>query len=172
MSHLHRVASANVVRALSGASLLAACAATLVATGCSRRTIEVTSEPSGALVWINDQQVGRTPLEADFKYFGTYDVRVVLDGYEPITAGMKAEAPLHEQPGIDLLAAPATLTTTVRWHFDLAPSAETTLGRRAAEELVITRARAFREAEVPTPAPASAPASPSSTPAPSATPSR
>jgi hypothetical protein len=149
MSHLHRVASASVVRALGRGALLAACTATLMATGCSRRTIEVTSEPPGALVWINDQQVGRTPLEADFKFFGTYDVRVVLDGYEPITAGMKAEAPLHEQPGIDLLAAPATLVTTVRWHFDLAPSAETTLGRRSAEELVITRARAFREAETP-----------------------
>ncbi len=121
-----------------------AAVALLCGAGCTQRTIEVTSEPPGALVWINDAEVGRTPLQADFRFFGTYDVRVRLDGYEPIYAGMKAQTPLHEQPGIDLLAAPSNLKTLVQWHFVLVPSPESG-DKRAAQYAAVQRANAFRE---------------------------
>lgn len=129
---------------LSAAALIAASTALLG--GCTQRTIEITSEPPGALVWVNDQEVGRTPLEADFKFFGTYDVRVKLDGYEPIHAGMPAESPLHEKPGIDLVMAPSRLKTTARWHFDLTPAPELT-DKRKAQDATVDRARAFRDAK-------------------------
>jgi hypothetical protein len=38
----------------------------LVATGCVQRTMRVDSNPPGAIVWMNDQEIGRTPLERDF----------------------------------------------------------------------------------------------------------
>lgn len=94
------------------------------ATGCVDRRIAITSEPPGALVHLNDQEVGRTPLEVNFEWFGTYDVRLTLDGYEPITTSREAEPPLHEQPGIDLiaLAMPMTSRTRIAWHFELQPA--------------------------------------------------
>ncbi|MCC5829414.1 MAG: PEGA domain-containing protein [Phycisphaeraceae bacterium] len=48
--------------------------------GCVRRTITITSEPSGALVHLNDQEVGRTPLTIGFTHYGVYDVRLTHEG--------------------------------------------------------------------------------------------
>lgn len=45
-------------------------------TACVERTISITSTPSGALVHLNDQEVGRTPLTVPFTYYGVYDVRL------------------------------------------------------------------------------------------------
>ncbi len=50
-------------------------------TGCVERTISISSEPSGALVHLNDEEVGRTPLTVPFTFYGTYSVRVT---HEPV----------------------------------------------------------------------------------------
>ena len=94
------------------------------AIGCTDRRIYVTSEPCGARVYLNDVDVGVTPLETNFTYFGTYDVRVRKDGYEPLVTQAEADAPWHEQPGLDLVAAaiPGEERTEVRWHFVLEPA--------------------------------------------------
>lgn len=62
---------------------LAALGAAVSLAGCVERTISITSDPSGALVFLNDEEIGRTPCEASFLHYGTYDVRIVKDGYEP-----------------------------------------------------------------------------------------
>lgn len=102
--------------------------------GCVERRISVTTEPPGALVWINDQEVGRTPLETNFKFHGVYDVRVELDGYEPLSTSAKASAPWYEYPVIDLFAeaTPWTNRNTQEWHFELEERLE---GRVSPEEL-------------------------------------
>ncbi len=43
----------------------------LFAAGCVQRTITITSDPPGALVWLNDREIGRTPLDVNFVYYGT-----------------------------------------------------------------------------------------------------
>ena len=117
-----------------------------VLTGCMTRTsdrrIVVTSEPSGARVWLNDVEIGRTPTEASFKFYGTYDLQLRLDGYEPIHEGRTAHAPLHEQPGLDLIAAawPTRPRHQITWHFDLEPSPERTLATEDLESQLIDRA--------------------------------
>ncbi|MFB3120043.1 MAG: PEGA domain-containing protein [Stenotrophomonas maltophilia] len=40
----------------------------------------ITSEPPGALVWLNDREIGRTPVDVDFEFYGRYDVRLHLPG--------------------------------------------------------------------------------------------
>lgn len=59
-------------------TLLLAIAALL--TGCVERLITVHSTPAGALVYLNDEEVGRTPVSVPFKYYGTYDVRIEHEG--------------------------------------------------------------------------------------------
>lgn len=102
---------------LSGCALLA-----LV--GCVDRRLNITSEPPGARVWLNDTEVGVTPVEVNFTYFGVYDVRVRKDGYEPLVTKAEAKAPFHEWPGVDLvfLPMPFTKKTRIDWHFELQPS--------------------------------------------------
>ncbi len=91
--------------------------------GCVERTISITSEPPGALVYLNDQEIGRTPCEVAFIHHGTYDVRLVLDGYEPYIGPGDAEAGLGGIPPFDLFAEilPFQFHEDVKWHYDLMP---------------------------------------------------
>ncbi len=126
--------------ATAGLALVALCTG-----GCLERTICVTTEPPGALVWINDIEVGRTPLETDFTFYGDYDVRVRREGYEPIVTHAKADTPPQELPGIDLLAeaAPMRFHNKVLWHWTLVPIAEAG-DKQAAESDLIARAGELR----------------------------
>jgi len=91
---------------------------------CVRRTIEITSEPEGALVWLNDREVGRTPCSIEFTHYGRYDVRLRRDGFEPISGFGDADEPAWDFVGADLIAEviPAKLTSRVKWHFTMIPT--------------------------------------------------
>ncbi|MGP1273115.1 MAG: PEGA domain-containing protein [Phycisphaerales bacterium] len=118
-------------------------------TGCLERTITITSEPPGAIVRLNDAELGRTPVTAEFKHFGVYDVRLSLDGHEPLVTERETTPPIWEYPGVDLLAilAPWRVRTSIEWHFELQPepvpgSAEA----REAEQELLERAASLRDA--------------------------
>ena len=98
----------------------------VLCSGCVRRTIMITSEPPGVLVWVNDREVGRTPVDIDFEYYGVYDVRLELAGYEPMMTSGEAAPPWWDGVGMDFFAelVPADLLSEVRWHYDLAPLME------------------------------------------------
>ncbi len=49
-------------------------------TGCVERLITVRSQPPGALVHLNDEEIGRTPVTVPFKFYGVYDVRLEHEG--------------------------------------------------------------------------------------------
>ncbi|MDF1809477.1 MAG: PEGA domain-containing protein [Phycisphaerales bacterium] len=126
--------------------LAAACALCVVMSGCVERRIRVTSAPVGARVWINDQDVGTTPVETRFTFYGGYDVRVELDGYESINELREAKAPFYEYPGPDLIATalPTKLKPLIEWHFDLEQVEEATDPDGARENL-LDRAQSLRE---------------------------
>lgn len=145
MTYLVRVKTREVILSISAVCLLGGLG------GCLERTIRVTSDPPGALVWLNDVEIGRTPAEARFKFYGTYDVRLELAGYEPVHEGREAVAPLHEYPGPDVIASawPGRIRNTVEWHFELEAS-PVSLDPGAEAEMV-ERARALRERLGPAP---------------------
>jgi len=105
---------------------LSACcllSAIVLVTGCGvQRELHITSDPSGALVYLNDQEVGRTPLVVPFKFYGKYDVRMEAEGYEPLLTIENAEAPWWENPGPDLVAeAVPGAKSIIEWHFEMQP---------------------------------------------------
>jgi hypothetical protein len=116
----------NVGEGAGRCVMLCVLAAVAAISGCAERIITITSEPSDALVTLNDVQVGRTPVEVDFTYFGVYDVRLVKDGFEPLATTAEAKAPFHEWPVVDLAAAmvPVRKKTRIDWHFVLTPADE------------------------------------------------
>ena len=92
----------------------------MLAVGCVQRTISITSEPAGALVYLNDEEVGRTPVDVPFTWYGTYDVRLERRGYEPLWTTGVAKQPWWENPGPDLLAeALPGAESRVTWHYEL-----------------------------------------------------
>ena len=108
--------------------------------GCVRRTLNVTSDPPGALVYLNDQEVGRTPVQRDFTWYGTYDVAVRKDGYDTLKTKGRVIAPWWQWPPFDLVAEllPLRLHDEKSLHYTLnasgvAPSEDEMLGR--AEEM-------------------------------------
>ncbi|MFT3683348.1 MAG: PEGA domain-containing protein [Phycisphaerales bacterium] len=128
-------------RAATAFTLLVAATAL---TGCRTRTLEITSDPPGALVWLNDEQVGRTPLETDFVHYGTYDVRLRMDGYVPLSTHRTATAPLADQPGIDFVTQAFPGRTVTSWHFTLEPLPELA-DRKGAEDAAYDRAKKVRD---------------------------
>ncbi len=118
----------------------------LAAVGCVERTITITSQPSGALVYLNDEEVGRTPTTVRFTWYGVYDVRLSKAGYQTLSAAQEAKAPLGDTLGIDFFAEVLPIESKVNldWHFELRPL------EPVEEELLVDRAnqmRALLEAE-------------------------
>ena len=119
----------------------------LVLGGCLERRISITSEPPGALVVLNDVELGVTPLETSFRDFGVYELRVSKPGFEPVVEARTAHAPVWEWPGIDLvtMALPWTIHTRVHWDVSLQPVPQGgTAEGDAAERALLDRANQMR----------------------------
>ena len=72
--------------------------------GCVRRTLTVRTEPDGARVFLNDQEVGTSPVSVDFLWYGDYDVIIRKDGYETLKTHHKIDPPWYQIPPIDFVA--------------------------------------------------------------------
>ena len=72
--------------------------------GCVRRRMTVRSNPPGAMVYIDDQQIGTTPVSTDFVYYGTRKIRLVKDRYETLTTYQKISPPWYQIPPLDFVA--------------------------------------------------------------------
>jgi hypothetical protein len=123
--------------------LIAAVLGLLAISGCMRRELVIDSTPSGALVTVNDVEVGRTPVRIGFVYYGTYDVRIEKDGFEPLRTKLEATAPIYERAPVDFAAMsiPASIKTRVKRHYELQPTLERTMEGAALEEEIVRRAR-------------------------------
>lgn len=91
-------------RALRCAVIAAALAAMLLPTGCVRRRLNVRSNPPGAVVFVDNQQIGTTPCSVDFVYYGTREIRLVKPGYETLTVNQPIPTPWYQIPPIDFVS--------------------------------------------------------------------
>lgn len=105
-------------------------AAAALCSGCVKREIEITSSPAGAQVLLNGREVGRTPTRVEFTFDGTYEVRLRLNGYDPVIGTGDTSAPVWDFFGADLVAEvfPADLHRLDQWHFELVPEATAEVG--------------------------------------------
>ena len=95
----------------------------MLSVGCVERRLVISSEPAGALVFLNDQEVGRTPLEVPFTWYGTYSVRLEREGYQTLETEQLAERPWWEAPGPDLFAeAVPDKRVEIAWHLKMQES--------------------------------------------------
>jgi len=77
----------------------------LAAGGCGvERTLQVESQPSGALVYLNGEEAGRTPMRKTFLWYGTYDVQLRKEGYVPRSDKTQVWAPWWQVPPVDFFA--------------------------------------------------------------------
>ncbi len=103
--------------------VMAGLIATVLA-GCVERKLTISTEPQGALITLNEQQVGTSPVTVSFNWYGNYQIRAQKDGYETLDTSRKLKAPLHDSPPFDFFAElvwPGVIVDSYEWSFDLAP---------------------------------------------------
>jgi hypothetical protein len=64
----------------------------------------IRSNPPGALVYVDDYQIGTTPVSHDFVYYGTRKIRLVKDGYETLTVRQPFPIPWYEYFPLDFVS--------------------------------------------------------------------
>lgn len=72
--------------------------------GCVQRRMTIRSNPPGALVYVDDYQIGTTPVSHDFVYYGTRKIRLVKDGYETLTVRQPIPLPWYEIFPLDFVS--------------------------------------------------------------------
>jgi hypothetical protein len=73
-------------------------------TGCVRRRLTVRTNPPGAQVFVDDQEIGTAPCSSSFVYYGTRKITVMKDGYRTETIFQKIPPPWYEIPPLDFVA--------------------------------------------------------------------
>jgi len=108
--------------------------------GCVQRRMTIRSNPPGAQVYIDDQEIGRTPVSTDFTYYGKRNIRLVKDGFETLTVKQSVWAPWYEWPGLEFVSEnlwPWEIRDERMFDYQMQPAmvvpSQTLLGR--AEEL-------------------------------------
>ena len=121
-------------------SIVLACALVLSLLGCVERRVWIESTPPGALVWLNDAQVGRTPVDVAITHHGVYDIRREKEGYEPLITSANTDGPAWDTAPLDLGAElmPMKFKCEARWSFTLWP-------RDDSEIALVDRATALRD---------------------------
>lgn len=73
-------------------------------TGCVQRRLTIRSNPPGALVYVDNEEIGITPVATDFVYYGTRQIRLVKDGFETLTVLQPIPAPWYQIFPLDFVA--------------------------------------------------------------------
>ncbi len=81
--------------------------------GCVRRTLTVSTSPSGALVYLNDEEVGRSPVTVPFTWYGDYDIIVRKTDYQALRTHARLHPPWYQVPPLDLVSE-ALIPVTLR----------------------------------------------------------
>jgi hypothetical protein len=84
--------------------LLALIVATCLSTGCVRRRLTVRTQPAGAQVFVDDQEIGTTPCSSSFVYYGTRKITLIKDGYRTETLYQKINPPWYQIPPLDFVS--------------------------------------------------------------------
>lgn len=84
--------------------------ALLLPVGCVRRRLNVYSNPAGAMVYVDNQQIGTTPCSVDFTYYGTREIRLVKPGYETLAINQPIPTPWYQVPPLDFISENLALT--------------------------------------------------------------
>jgi hypothetical protein len=121
-------------------SLLLFCVLLVGAAGCVERKLTINTNPAGAQVFLNDEEIGVSPVTASFNWYGDYNVTIRKQGCETLQTRRKLQAPWYDLFPFDFVTQiiyPGRIVDSRVWSFKLAPQKE--VGRqeliKAAEQL-------------------------------------
>ncbi len=60
------------------------------------RRLTIRTDPPGALVLVDGDEVGYSPTSFDYTYYGTREVTIMKDGYKTLTTPVKLSTPWYQ----------------------------------------------------------------------------
>ena len=72
--------------------------------GCVERIAKIQTRPSGAVVLINDEEVGVSPVKFAFTWYGDYDIILRKPGYETLKTHYRLDAPWYQWSPLDIVS--------------------------------------------------------------------
>lgn len=93
--------------------------------GCVERRLTILTDPPEASVWLNDEEIGRTPVSVGFNWYGDYKIRIEKEGYEILNTHQEMKRPLEDYFPLDFLTEvlwPGTIRRDLTWSFTLQPA--------------------------------------------------
>jgi hypothetical protein len=95
--------------------------------GCVERQLTINTNPQGAIVALNDEEIGVSPVTVSFEWYGDYDVRISKEGFQTLKTHHKLKGPWYDRFPFDFLANclyPKRIVNSYEWTFTLAPQTQ------------------------------------------------
>ncbi len=92
--------------------------------GCVERKLTINTQPQGALVMLNDEEIGASPVTVSFEWYGDYWVRIYKEGYETLNTHRPLKGPWYDKFPFDFFAQivnPNRIVDSYEWTFELEP---------------------------------------------------
>ncbi len=125
LSSLNLQSERWMYRANLGRTIVLLALVLVAASGCVRRRLNVRSNPPGALVYVDNQQIGTTPCSVDFTYYGTREIRLIKPGYETLTLNQPIPTPWYQIPPLDFVSenlVPAKIRDSRTVTYNMSPA--------------------------------------------------
>ena len=81
--------------------------------GCVERTVKISTDPPGARVFVNDEEMGLSPVKFSFLWYGDYDIILRKEGFETLKTHYQLDPPWYQYPPVDLVAE-CLIPTTIK----------------------------------------------------------
>jgi hypothetical protein len=91
-------------------------------TGCVERRLKINTSPQGAMVTLNDEQIGVSPVTVTFLWYGDYAVRLAKEEYQTLDTHRALKAPWYDAFPFDFFAQilwPGRIVDSYEWTFEL-----------------------------------------------------
>jgi hypothetical protein len=92
--------------------------------GCVERKLTINTKPQGALVTLNDEEIGISPVTVNFNWYGDYCVRISKEGYKTLNTNRELKGPWYDHFPFDFFAEivnPHRIVDSYEWTFELSP---------------------------------------------------
>jgi hypothetical protein len=95
--------------------------------GCVERRLTINTEPTGAIVVLNDEEIGTSPVMTSFEWYGDYNVRISKEGFQTLKTHRNLKRPWYDWFPFDFFAQivnPKRIVDSYQWSFTLAPQTQ------------------------------------------------
>ena len=93
--------------------------------GCVERKLTINTQPQGALVVLNDEEIGESPVTVNFDWYGYYSVRLSKEGFQTLNTPQELKGPWYDGFPWDFFAQivyPGRIVNSYEWTFELSPT--------------------------------------------------